>query len=337
MNILIIRDDKPGHYNQTEGLLVALKNIYPNSNIEFIEVEINNKINRKFLKFLLNKFTFFFTNRFNLKYLFLFFKKYNLPLSKPDLILSTGGNTANLNAWLSKAYNSRNILNGALRGLKEELFFCITTVIDLGYKNQLILDVAPSVINEDSLKKKSEEFLKVNIFDKKIIHYALLIGGDGSGYKYDEEFYNKLIYFVKKVSKEKSIKWLITTSRRTSLDIENKLEKELSDYCTYFVSFNKKEEKVLLPFLGLSKFIFVTEESASMISEAIASLKPVFTISNNLDTDNINYNRILEKFENEKKIKRIFNLEKNDFDNKNFRIENLSEKLEKKIKGKLLI
>ena len=337
MNILIIRDDKPGHYNQTEGLLVPLKNIYPNSNVEYIEVEIKNKISRKILRFLLNKFTPFFTNTFNLKYLSLFFKKYNLPSVKPDLIISTGGNTANLNAWLSKAYNSRNILNGALRGLEEELFFCITTVIDLGYKNQLILDVAPSVINEDSLKKKSEEFLKINIFDKKIIHYSLLIGGDGSGYKYDEEFYNKLMYFVKNVSKEKNIKWLITTSRRTSLDIENKLEKELSDYCTYFVSFNKKEEKVLLPFLGLSKFIFVTEESASMISEAIASLKPVFTISNNLDTDNINYNRILEKFENEKKIKRIFNLEKNDFDNKNFRIENLSEKLEKKIKMKLLI
>ena len=337
MNILIIKDDKPGHYNQTEGLLLSLKNIYPNSNIEYIDVEIKSKISRKFLRFLLNKFTSFFTNTFNLKYLSLFFKKYNLPLKKPDIIISTGGNTANLNAWLSKAYTSKNILNGALRGLKEELFFCITTVIDLGYKNQLILDVAPSIINEDSLKVKSKDFLKINNFDKKVTHYSLLIGGDGSGYKYDEEFYNKLILFVKKTSKEKNIKWLITTSRRTPIDIENKLEKELLDYCTYFVLFNKKEEKVLLPFFGLSKFIFVTEESASMISEAITSLKPVFTISNNLNTDNTNYNRILEKFENEKKIKRIFNLEKNDFDNKSFRIENLSEKLEKKLKMKLLI
>ena len=332
MNILIIKDDKPGHYNQTEGLLLILKNIYSNSNIEYIDVQIKSKISRKLLRFLLNKFTSFFTNTSNLKYLSVFFKKYNLPLVKPDIIISTGGNTANLNAWLSKAYTSKNILNGALRGLKEELFFCITTVIDLGYKNQLILDVAPSVINADSLKKKSEDFLKINNIDEKVIHYSLLIGGDGSGYKYDEEFYNKLIYFVKKTSKEKNIKWLITTSRRTPINIENKLEKELLDYCTYFVLFNKKEEKVLLPFFGLSKFIFVTEESASMISEAITSLKPVFTISNSSKNVNINYNKILEKFESEKKIKRVFDLEKNDFENEVFRIENLSEKLEKNIK-----
>lgn len=36
-----------------------------------------------------------------------------------------------------------------------------------------------------------------------------------------------------------------------------------------------------------------------------------------------------------KKIKRIFDLEKNDFDSEIFRIENLSEKLEKKLRMEL--
>lgn len=335
MNILIIKDDKPGHYNQSEGLLLALKNIYPNSNIEYLNIEIKNKLSRKILRFLLNKFTSFFTKSKNLRYLSQFFKKYNLPLVKPDIILSTGGNTSNFNAWLSKAYHSKNILNGALRGLNEDLFSFVTTVIDLGYKNQLILDVAPNVINQNILKEKSEEFLITNKIDENSNFYSLLIGGDGSGYKYDDKFYSDLILFVKKISKEKNIKWLITTSRRTPLEVECKLQRELLNSCAYFVSFNKKEEKVLLAFLGLSELVFVTEESASMISEAISSSKPVFTIGNDIKNKNANYSRILEKFENENKIKKISNLNEIDLNTKDFKIENLSKKLEEKIKIKI--
>ena len=34
MNILVVKDDKPGHYNQTEGLVLILKEIYLNSPAE---------------------------------------------------------------------------------------------------------------------------------------------------------------------------------------------------------------------------------------------------------------------------------------------------------------
>jgi hypothetical protein len=42
-------------------------------------------------------------------------------------------------------YNSKNLLNGALRGLKEGLFTYVTTVIDLGYKIEKLR-------NEEKLK-----------------------------------------------------------------------------------------------------------------------------------------------------------------------------------------
>ena len=146
-----------------------------------------------------------------------FYKKFSTPQIKPDLIISTGGNTSNLNAWLALAYSSKNLLNGALRGLKEELFTYVTTVIDLGYKNQIILDVAPNTITKEKLIEKSIEFSTLHNLDMNQKYCSLLIGGDGAGYKYDDKFYDDLIAFVEKVSKEKNIKWLITTSRRTPL------------------------------------------------------------------------------------------------------------------------
>lgn len=322
MNILIIKDDKPGHYNQTEGLVLILKEIYSNSNIEYIDIEIKNKISRKILRFLLNRFPNLFKDIKSFRYLKYFYKKFSIPKIKPDLIISTGGNTSNLNAWLALAYyDSKNLLNGALRGLKEELFTYVTTVIDLGYKNQIILDVAPNTITKEKLLEKSIEFSKLHNLDMNQKYYSLLIGGDGAGYKYNDKFYDDLINFVEKVSKEENIKWLITTSRRTPLTVENKLEEKLKNYSSYFVSYNKKEEKVLLPFFGLSEAIFVTEESSSMISEAVCTSKSVYTIGVQNSNPDKNYRTILDKFVKHNFITRI-HLET--FEIKDKKVDNIS-------------
>lgn len=324
MQVLVIKDDKPGHYNQTEGLVLYLKEIYNDLEVEYIQIEIKSKLTRKVLRFLLNTFPIFFTQN-SLKYLSFFYKNYSIPKNMPDLIISTGGNTSNLNAWFAKVYECKNILNGALRGLKEELFTNITTVIDLGYKNQIILDVAPNTITKEKLLEKSDEFLKLNNLAINQKYYTLLIGGNGAGYKYDNKFYDDLLSFVKKIYEEKDIKWLITTSRRTPTEIENKLEEMLKEYYSYFVAYNKKEEKVLLPYFGLSETIFVTEESSSMISEAISSSKKVFTIGNEYSDADENYKSILNKFELNNQIVRLNNFyfeeSKYEFNNKNINNE----------------
>ena len=306
MRVLFLKDDKPGHYNQTEGLLLYLREIFPNLEVEYIEVEIKSKFSRKILRYLLNNFSSFFEKKSRLKYISFFYKKFELPKKNPDLIISTGGNVSNINAWFAKTYSCKNILNGALRGLKEELFTYVTTVIDLGYKNQIILDVAPSLITKEKLELSANKFLEEKNLLKDTIYYCLLIGGDGAGYKYDDKFYDDLIAFVKNLSKEKNIKWLITTSRRTPEKIEEKLKNNLKDFCAYFVDYNKNPQKVMLAFLGLSEKVFVTEESSSMISEAISSGKNVFTLGNEYSNTDENYKKILEKFVKNNFIKRIY-------------------------------
>jgi len=306
MNILIIKDDKPGHYNQTEGILSALREIYPAAKVEYIDITIRSKASRKLLRMLLNRLPAFFEKNYSLQYVKYFYKKFDLPKSKPDLILSTGGNTANLNAWFAKAYHAKNILNGKLRGLGEALFTKITTVIDLGYKNQIVIDVAPNTITSEKLEAEAENFLKTHHLHGEF--YSLLIGGDGAGYSYDDKFYDELINFVIGISKNSKIKWLITTSRRTPLKVEEKLSEKLGKCSAYFVAYHKKPEKVLLPFLGLSKAVFVTEESSSMMSEAISARKPVYSLYIN-NTQDKNYQKLLNKFQIEKKINRINILE----------------------------
>ena len=78
----------------------------------------------------------------------------------------------------------------------------------------------------------------------------------------------------------------------------------------------------MLPFFGLSEAIFVTEESSSMISEAISSGKNVFTLGNEYSNSDENYKKILNKFESNKQIIRVnnFYLQYNDYKFKNDRI-----------------
>ena len=59
MRVLVIKDNKPGHFNQSEGLVLALKEIYKNFEFEYIEVEIKSSFSREVLRKLLNVFSFF--------------------------------------------------------------------------------------------------------------------------------------------------------------------------------------------------------------------------------------------------------------------------------------
>ncbi len=311
MNLLIIKDKRPGHYNQSIGIAESFKVFNKSVNIEFIDIEIRSKFLRKVLTWIVNNFLQFGNDMYSFKYLKLFYKEYSLPQNIPEIIISTGGDTANINVWFSRTYKTKNIFNGRLRGQKENFFNIITTLIPLGYKNELILDIAPSLISKNKIEKYAQTFKKKNSLGNR--YYTLLIGGDGAGYNYNKDFYNKLISFVKRISKKEKVKWLITTSRRTPLDVEKYLKNELSNCCDYFVDYNRNSQKVLMPFLGLGEIVFVTEDSSSMISEAVSAKKPVITLYSE-KTKNKNYNLILNKFEKNRKIKRLSLNSNLDFD-----------------------
>lgn len=309
MNILCIRDDKPGHYNQSEGLLLSLKILFPDAQVEYCDVEIKSKLSRKFLRFLLNHFSTFFKSKSNVKYISYFYKKYSIPITPPDMIISTGGNTSNINAWFAYVYDAKNILNGGLRGLNEEHFTLVTTVLDLGYKNQCILDVAPNTITTEQLENEANQFRNKHHLDKSTRYFTLLIGGDGAGYSYDNDFYEKLADSIVKLSNSHNIKWFISTSRRTPIEVENILKEKLQHVCNYFVAYHESPEKILLPFLGLSTAVFVTEESASMISEAISARKPVYTLQPQVFDKDKNYQALMNKFEDAHQIERLASME----------------------------
>jgi len=292
--VLILSDGRPGHFNQTLAVAEAIKKIDA-VEVKYIEVKVkkfgkyflrtflNTKLGKKLSKsaYLLNRISWFYEG-------------YTWD-QKPDIIISAGKDTSLLNALLALSYGSKNFFIGHPKKLDHHLFTAILTVLDLGYDNQIVLDVAPTRPYRGDLKEFSHKY---NL-DLQGTYYTLLIGGDGSGYQFTSEDIEHLISFVN--ATEDKVKWLVTTSRRTPKVYEEKMEKEMNTEC--FIAFNKNPQKVVAGFLELSSAVFVTEESASMVSEAVASGKPVFTlVPKTYDVDK-SYQQILKKFENAKRIK----------------------------------
>ncbi|HEY9190988.1 MAG TPA: ELM1/GtrOC1 family putative glycosyltransferase [Sulfurovum sp.] len=324
--VLILSDGRPGHFNQSLAVAEAIKGM-DEAEVKYIEIKVK-KMGKYLLRTLLN--TGFGQKlckkgRF-LKFISLFYEGYTWD-QKPDIIISAGKDTSLLNALLALSYGSKNFFIGHPKKLDHHLFTAILTVLDLGYDNQIILDVAPTRSYSGDLK----EFAKKYDLDPQGEYYTLLIGGDGSGYQFDEEDIEQLIAFVNATADK--VKWLVTTSRRTPVAYEEKMAKEMKAEC--FIAYHQDPQKVVAGFLELSRAVFVTEESASMVSEGVASRKPVVTLAPKIHVADKNYQKILEKFLIQNRIRRveISRLEKFKIDLETFDILEIcsSEEIVKKL------
>jgi mitochondrial fission protein ELM1 len=294
--VLLLNDGKLGHFNQTKALSYALNHIV-DTHTQTIHIKIK-KSAKYLLRGLLNSTigTRYLSNPNALKWIG-FFYDIDEEITKCDIIISSGKDTSLLNAWLGLVYGCQTIYIGNPKKLDHNLFSTVFTVLDLGFDNQIILDVAPTRSYSGNLT----EFAITYNLNPQYKYYTLLIGGDGSGYRYKEEDIEQLITFVNATADK--VKWLVTTSRRTPEAYEGKMEKEMNTEC--FIAFHKNPQKVVAGFLELSTAVFVTEESASMVSEGVAFRKPVVTLAPKYHDADKSYQKILRKFSTEKRIHRV--------------------------------
>jgi len=294
MNIVVIKDSKPGHYNQSFAVAETL-NQMGNGKILFMDVEIRS-ISKYILRFLLNgKITRVWLGKYFRKEWLRFFYKIEKQIKeKPDIVVSSGRDTSLLTALFGLIYGAKTLFIGNPKKLDPVLFTRVLTLLDLQLENQIVLDTVPS----RSLNSTMETFCSTYKLDRKKIYYTLLIGGDGAGYQYNEEEYDMLTTFVNATAK--SVNWLVTTSRRTPERLEAKMQREMQ--AAVFIAYNREPKKVVSDFLALSETIFATEESASMVSEGVGAQKRVVTLAPEIASPEKAYRQILEQLVEKKHI-----------------------------------
>jgi len=278
LNITILQDDKPGHFNQSEGILLALSRLQ-DVTVERVELHKKHLLPQKSLRFLLKRRLLSFPILWALAYKN---KLKDIPNSK--LIISAGGDTLLGNVILAKTMNAKNIFAGSVRSISPSLFSAILTPYSAnkGKQNHIIcLKPAPLI-----LPPMSEKTAK----NKKVV---VLLGGPSGDYSYDMAEWDTLISFLENYSKHQTYTVDVFTSRRTPDALIAKL-----DTLTHSIQLHKHTStKVDIVFKNCieAHHIFVTEDSTSMITEAIAAQRPVIALKPSNYNKNSNDNRYLQE------------------------------------------
>jgi mitochondrial fission protein ELM1 len=323
--IIILSDNIPGHLNQSEGIAALLKTQFDCS-VRLIPVVYNLHFFRSFITFLGRHLCKSITP-FKARFINSFYQ--NIEVNHADLIIAAGGNTAPLAAALRIINSVPLIQLGSPRGLSPDLFNALVTVERYyDHPANIVVDITPNKYSPIICSQASHS-------QNMQQHLLFLIGGEGIGYSYTQNEWTALVNNICSLQKISGLPITIVTSRRTDPRIEKKLRYELSRllmiYSAWYhegsINFN------LAPLLGSAHSIFVTEDSAMMISESISSGRPVTTLYPSQIKSPLRYQKHIQKYLDSSFISRepITSFSTKDISDSAEKVQRHSENLKEKL------
>ena len=277
LRVWLLSDGVPGHVNQARGLvrrIAAMQAV----DCEEHGVPMRLQLLRPFLRFAQNR-----RRPWAHRLARYIYKAWPEVEDPPGLIVSAGGNTSFINALLAQQVGCGNFFMGSLRGLDADLFTAVFSLQPLfgaggvALENNVVLPILPSN-NEPDEGRVEAQVVRRRYPDHVLC--AVLLGGDGSGYRYTVEDWRQLAEAMNSLSQQHEVVWLLTTSRRTGKRGERTLQRLLSPQTlAEVVWFGENPSNRNSVFLQAADFVLCSEDSMSMLHEALAANAKVVTVS----------------------------------------------------------
>ncbi len=188
----------------------------------------------------------------------IFFLK-TAPFEVPALLLTSG-------------YSVSLILLGKPRRLPRKSFaLTISTPSTWDDFGSVQLASLPSAFCYSDFPEKNQE--------SKTGVWVMLLGGDARGFSYKENDWDLLLDSMTYYANKCNIKWLVSSSPRTPVSAVNKLilaaNSQNVDVFLKPSIYGEDSQKSLFDCLRIADVVFVTEDSASMVCDAVNSRLPV--------------------------------------------------------------
>jgi hypothetical protein len=323
--ILIISDGIPGHFNQSKGVALMISEAYECS---ISTHELSWRL--YFLRSACNVFGKLLLRLNNKKIARGILWMYApIDIQGHDLVIAAGGNTMQVSAAIKLAHSLPVIQLGSPRGLHSSVFNAlVTTEKYFDHPSNIVAAITPNIYSPAICSIAAQ---KDNLSD----HILFLIGGEGIGYSYLPNEWESMLTSIQGLGSKIELPISIVTSRRTSPEVEDlfqsRLKNNLSNYSAWFHHGDKDFNLAAL--LGSATNIFVTEDSAMMISESISSGKPVTTLYPSNIKSPLRYENHISKYADLDLIKRspLFDFELRSQQNLNGRITEYQKELVKKL------
>jgi mitochondrial fission protein ELM1 len=250
MNALILTDGKPGHENQS---VAFCKNT--GIHYELVPVQYRSKA-AKALSYLLDRMGLYSDKLFQVS-------SFKFRVSEFDLILSAGSTCFYPNKVLSKKYTLPNIAILNPNGYRPDFDAVLCPAYDHPPKHDNIIELPLNLCAADSafFEQKAAEFKQKHHPQRPAIGF--IIGGPNAVSRINANELKKQLEQAFELT-DGCERW-VTTSRRTPKDVEAMIESLPFDYRLI----NSRDPYNPVPaFIQLCERLFVTSDSASMVSEA---------------------------------------------------------------------
>ena len=275
LKVIFLADTRPGHYHLAEGVIAAVKRLRP---VEVTRIEVKRKwiVPTRWLRRRINAESFFPPRMLRMAY-----RIQADELPKADLVVSAGGETQMPNICVTRFLGVPNVFCGSLlRGLGPENFSLVISSYDrdAGSPRHMVL-LKPSAIDPDALGRPA----KVPRYgpDRHPKLAGLLIGGNAGPFRYRPVEWERLLEFAKRLSKAWGTRWLVSTSRRTPDHVADKVAELAKDESVIarFIDYRTAGPGTLPEVFGKAEVILCTEDSSTMISEAVSARLPVVGVA----------------------------------------------------------
>jgi mitochondrial fission protein ELM1 len=275
LKVIFLADTRPGHYHLAQGVIAALQRLRPVA-ITRIAVERRWIVPTRWLRRRIASQNFFPPRMLRMAY-----RIDADALPRADLVISAGGETLMPNICITRFLDVPNIYCGSLlRGLGPQNFSLVISSYDrdAGSERHLVT-LKPSAIDPDALGRPAS----VPRYgpERKPRLAGLLIGGNAGPFRYQPSEWERLLAFVEEVSASWGMRWLISTSRRTPAAVADRVAKlALNDtVVARFIDYRTAGPGTLPEIFAAAEIVVCTEDSSTMISEAVSARLPVVGVA----------------------------------------------------------
>ncbi len=232
--IWVVKDGKRGHENQSTGLIRALAKLRP---VKLIEIDVATR-GLTWLDYLMRQSSRFAGN------------------PKPDLIIGAGSRTHATILGAGRATGAFTVvLMSPPKGLRHRFDLCVAPEHDAHVGTNVITTCGALNLIEPSTQKKPDRGL-------------ILIGGPSKHHRWDG---SQLVESISRITRScPGICWTATTSRRSPASTYPKLT-AIAAGNLEVIPVEQTDGDWLPTHLAEASFVWVSEDSVSMIYEALSS------------------------------------------------------------------
>jgi mitochondrial fission protein ELM1 len=270
LRLLLLREKKPGHYRQVEGVALAFARIAP---VAIARLDVHP---RWFAPDEVRRLTLRLPFGAAADRLRLLYGIDAARLARPQIVVGSGRPTVAAGILLAEHFNADFIFSGWAKNYdRSRIALSLSNSPGHAGVPGVVYVPIPSTVDADRLPSPRPLANRESLRGASV---ALLVGGDAYDHRYTEEEWRALATFVAESARAFGVRWRISTSRRSPRSLSATFAAMLArNEIAEFIDYRSAGAGSADALLGADAIV-VTADSRSMISEALAARRPVVAI-----------------------------------------------------------